>query len=260
MTAAAGALRKGAFARAVIALSLIICVEVGAHFVPDVGGGARRVTSLASSPDFLRLQDQTGASDDELRSVGEDNPQPPGLSITYLALIDGILLFTIVIMLLNLVGPRQAVGRLQGVAGIIAMIVLIIAAILMAIIALIKLIVMVSLFLAAPFGTLAYLVLYGTFDTGAATVLLAILMTLKLVFCVQLVWGQQRFLQMKGLVALIATSLLLTLVIGFAYGLVPVVLVSIIDALVALIIAIVAIVWALVLVVGGLIGAVRAIA
>lgn len=260
MTAAVGSLRKGAFIRAIIALSLIICVELGAHFFLDVGGSGARVASLATSPDFLHLKAQTGVSDDELKSVGEDNPQPPGLSITYLVLIDGMLLFTIVIMLLNIIGPKQTVGRLQGIAGIIAMFLLIIAGIIMAIIALIKLIIMVSLFLAAPFGTLAYLVLFGNFDTGGATAILALIMFLKLVFCIQLVWGQQGFLKMKGLIALIATSLLLTFIIGFAYGLVPFVLISIIDALVALVIAIVAIIWALVLLIGGIVGAVRAIA
>ena len=259
MPAVVESLRKGPFIRALIALVLVLCVELGAHFLLTVPT-SERVQSLATNPDFLRLQLETGVDPAQVASVSADNPQPPGLAIPYLALIDGLLLLAMIIMVLNLIGPKQAVGRTQGIVSVILMILLILGSIVLAIIALVKLVLMVTLFISAPFGTLAYLALFGSFDTGGAGVALALIMALKVAFCIQLVWGQQRFLQMKGFVALVATSLLLTFAIGFLYGLVPFVLVSIIDALAALVIAIVAIIWALVLLVGGIIGAVRAIA
>jgi hypothetical protein len=253
-------LRKGAFVRAIIALVLIVCIEVGAHFFLHVGPSPQRVQSLTDNVDFLKLKLKTGASDADISSVSADNPQPPGLAISYLALVDGLLLFTMAIMVLNMIAPKQTVGRLQGIVSLILMIFVILGGILLAIIALVKLILMVTLFVSAPFGTLAYLVLFGNFNTGGASATLAAIMALKLVFCVQIVMGQQRFLQMKGFVALVVTSLVCTVIIGFLQGIVPSILVSITDALAALIVAVIAIIWALFLLVGAIIGTVRAIA
>ncbi|MCW2604785.1 MAG: hypothetical protein JWN61_2920 [Pseudonocardiales bacterium] len=260
MPAAAEKLRKGGFIRAIIALLLAFCVEIGATFFLDSGSATERVQSLAGNPDFLKLQAQTGADPSEIASVSAHNPQPPGLAISYLALIDGLLLLMLAIMVLNILISQQTVGRLQGIVTLILMIFLIIACIVLAIFALIKLVLMVTLFISAPFGTLAYLVLFGNFDTGGATFALAAIMALKLTFCLQLVLGQQRFLALKGFVALIATSLLCTLLVGFLHGIVPSVLTSITDALAALIIAIIALIWAIVLLVGAAIGTVKAIA
>lgn len=260
MPALAEKLRKGAFIRALIALVLAFCVEIGATFFLDAGSAADRVKSLAGNADFLKLQQQTGADPAELASVSADNPQPPGLAISYLALIDGLLLLLLVIMVLNIVASQQAVGRLQGIVTLILMILMIIASIVLAIIALVKLLLMVTLFISAPFGTLAYLVLFGNFDTSGATFALATILALKLVFCLQLVMGQQRFLALKGFVALVATSLVCTLLVGFLHGIVPSVLTSITDAIAALIIAIVALIWSIVLLIGAVIGTVKAIA
>lgn len=260
MPAVTEKLRKGAFIRALIALVLAFCVEIGATFFLDSGSAGDRVRSLAGNPDFLKLQQETGADPAELASVSADNPQPPGLAISYLALIDGLLLLMLAIMVLNIVASQQAVGRLQGIVTLVLMIFLIIASILLAILALVKLVMMVTLFISAPFGTLAYLVLFGNFDTGGATIALAAIMALKLVFCLQLVMGQQRFLALKGFVALVATSLVCTLLVGFLHGIVPSVLTSITDALAALLIAIVALIWSIVLLIGAVIGTVKAIA
>lgn len=260
MPAVAEKLRKGAFVRASIALVLAFCIEIGATLFLDSGSAADRVASLAGSPDFLKLLDETGADPAEILSVSADNPQPPGLAISYLALIDAVLLLMLAIMALNILASQQMVGRLQGIVTLVLMIVLIIVSIVLAILALVKLLVMVTLFVSAPFGTLAYLVLYGSFDSGGATFALAAIMALKLVFCLQLVLGQQRFLALKGFVALVATSLVCTLLVGFLHGIVPSVLTSITDAIAAIIIAVVAIIWAIVLLIGSIIGTVKAIA
>jgi hypothetical protein len=68
---------------------------------------------------------------------------------------------------LSLVVPQGVQGRAQGVVTLIASLVLILVALLLLILAFVELLVMVSLFLAAPFGTLVYLVRWGFFPVGS---------------------------------------------------------------------------------------------
>jgi hypothetical protein len=75
---------------------------------------------------------------------------------------------------------------------VVGSIILIIVAIVLAIIAFIELLVMVTLLAATPFGTIAYLALWGFFPRGDAAVLLGLIIVLKLAFCVFLVLAQQR--------------------------------------------------------------------
>ena len=91
------------------------------------------------------------------------------------------------------------------------------------------------------------------------TCLLSLLMFLKLVFAVFLLLAQPRFVQNKGLVLLTLTSLVCNIVAAFLQGIVPIILVSITDALAAIVFAIVAIVWAIVLLIGSIPGIVRAL-
>jgi hypothetical protein len=242
-------LRKKAFGYAIIAIALIVIIELGAYFALRAGNH-----SIATSADLARLV--AGKNIDTGQINGE---QPPGLGIPYLALVDGLLLFTMLVMVLGMTPVKDKVARLQGIATLILMILFILGSVVLGLAALGKLVAMVSLFVSAPFGTITYLVLFGNFDTTGASVALALVMALKLFFCVQLVLGQQRFLQMKGLVALVLTSLLCTFIVGLLHGLVPSVLVSITDAIAAVILAVVAIIWALVLLVGSVVAVVRAV-
>src|SRR5262249_11415815 len=117
----------------------------------------------------------------------------------------------------------------------------------------------VTLFFAFPFGTIAYLIIWGFFPRGEATVLLSLLMFLKLVFGGFLVVAQPRFIQNKGLVLLTLTSLICNIICAFLQGIVPVIFVSITDALAGIVFAIVAIIWALVLLIGSIPGIIRAL-
>jgi hypothetical protein len=74
-----------------------------------------------------------------------------------------------------------------------------------------------------------------------------------------LVAAQQRFIQNKGLVALVITTLVANLVVAFLHGIVPGILVSITDAIAAIVLAIVAIIWGLVLAIGSIPSIVNAI-
>jgi len=66
------------------------------------------------------------------------------------------------------------------------------------------------------------------------------------------VFSHKRFLENKGLVLIILTSLLATVIISFLHGLVPSFLVSITDNIAAIITAILAAIWALFYLIGSI--------
>src|SRR5437764_1329896 len=73
-------------------------------------------------------------------SVPAHPSSPPGLGINYLALVDAVVLFTVVLMAVGLVVPPRIQGRVQGVATLIFSILLILLAIILLFIAIAKLI------------------------------------------------------------------------------------------------------------------------
>ncbi len=77
-------------------------------------------------------------------------------------------------------------------------------------------------------------------------------MIFKLAFAILLVFAHQRFLQNKGLVLIILTSLLATIIVSFLHGLVPRFLVSITDDIAAIVVAILAAIWALFFLIGSI--------
>jgi len=123
-----------------------------------------------------------------------------------------------------------------------------------------KVMLMIGLFLSVPFGTLAYLAIWGFFNTGAAKAALGLLMALKLGFGACLVLAHQRFLQNKGLVLIVFTSLLANLIVSFLHAVVPSVLVSITDGIAGIVVLILAVIWAIFLLIGSVISVIKAIA
>jgi hypothetical protein len=194
------------------------------------------------------------------RLIPLDDPgAPPGLGIPYLALLDGLLLFIVILMALPLLLPDRIHAKLQGIATLIVGLLTLLGGIVVIFVALVLLMVMVTLLMALPFGPAVYLAIYGSFATGLAQGQLALLMLFKLVGAVCLVLAHQRFLQNKGLVMLVLTSLVANLIIGFLHSLVPVPLVSITDAVAAIIVAILAVIWAILLLIGSLPAILKAI-
>jgi hypothetical protein len=226
-------LRTPFFVVAVAVMALVVLLELGSSLVV---GGDPAGSDLRRQADQMEVEVQPG-----------DVDEPPGRALTYLALVDGILLYTVLLMGASLVVPERAHGRAQGCLTLVGSIVLIIVALILAILALIELFVMVTLLLSVPFGTIAYLALWGFFPRGDAAALLGLLLFLKLVFCVFLVLAQQRFLQSKGLMALVLTSLVCNVVVAFLHALVPLVVVSVFDSISAILVAIIAIVWGIIL-------------
>ncbi len=246
-------LRKPFFIVSLVCLGLAVLVEVGAPVLLPTQAPDRQAIEAA-----IR---EEGAEDDvdinEVLQVQSENPPTPGMGIPYLALLDALLLLTLVLMGASLLIPERVHGRVQGVATLIGSVVALIAGLAMLFAAITLLFLMVGLFTAAPFGTIAYLAVWGFFNRGGASGTLGLIMLLKVVAAVCLPVAHLRFLQNKGLVLLVLTSLLATAIISFLHGLVPIVLVSITDALGAIIVAILALIWAVVLLIGALVSIVK---
>lgn len=196
-------------------------------------------------------------------------PTPPGLAIPYLALYDGLLCFSLALMTVGgFLGARAKQDahlasilaklwlRIQNIALLIASLVDVILSIILALLALAALIGMVSLFLAAPFGTIAYLIGFGFFAVGRASTILTFALVLKIAATVLVVLGGQinrRILLRLGL------SMGLCVLVAFLHGFPPGILVSIVDALTAIVIAIVALLFALPVLFGSIMGVIKSI-
>jgi len=178
----------------------------------------------------------------------------PGLGVPYLALVDGILLFTIGMFGLALIVPARVLGAIQGIITFVSMLLLLLGCIGLIFVALALLMLMVTLLLAVPFGTIAYFAAYADFDTGDARITLGIIMTLKIAMVIFLVLAQQQFIEVKGLVLLVLTALLAGIVVSFLHGIVPGFLVSITDAIAAIIVGVLAAIWALIKLIGSIPG------
>jgi hypothetical protein len=247
-------LRKPFFFASIILISIVVLVEIGSASV--LGRFDTQFTAIASQlPEGevrQALQDLDDSQRRELESLANQD-KPPGFGIRYLALIDGILLFTVSLMGASLIIPERVHGRVQGVLTLIFCILIILLSIVLILLAVVALVLMVSLLLATPFGTLAYAALFGSFNRGGAAAILGLLMTLKLAFIACLVLAQQRFIQNKGLVFMIVTSLAGNVIVGFLHGFLPRFLASITDAISGIVVGIIAVIWAIILLVGAIV-------
>ncbi|MFN8073806.1 MAG: hypothetical protein U0Q15_00130 [Kineosporiaceae bacterium] len=250
-------LRPWALWLSLLAVLLATLTSVGASWLvgpPDLSQRVQQVRSGGAGA----LPSGIEASDlDALDDIDADAADPPGLGIPALALVNGLLLVVLGLTALPLLVGSRATGLTQGVVSLVAGIVGIVVGIVLAVVAFVALTLMVSLFLSAPFGTLAYLAVFGFFDTGTGALLLGVIMVLQLAAAVLLVVAHQRFLQSKGLVLLVLTALLLTFVTGLLQSVVPGILVSITDAVAALVSAVVGVVWGLFVLVGGVVSVVK---
>jgi hypothetical protein len=258
--AGAGELRKIPL---IIALALIlVCValELGAAgFLRGAGDAADAATQVQQSEAFQKLSPQAQSKTLESVQSASQQDDPPGLGIPYLALVDGILAYSLALMVLALVLPENLQAKLQGIVSVILMFFLALACIVLIFVALAQLLLMIGLFFAIPFGTIAYLAIWGDFPKTAAAVILSLLMALKIGASICLPIAHQRFLKDIGLILMILTSFVATIIVSFLHGLVPGPLVSITDALAAIIVGIIALIWAIVVLIGSIIAVVFAL-
>lgn len=186
------------------------------------------------------------------------NTPRPGLGLPGTAVLDVLLLLTLVLMTLVGAGvPARVVGRLQGIATVIVALLTAIGSLILLFVAIALLLLMIGLFLAVPFGTIVYMALFGHFDRGGAAITIGLVMLLKLGSALCLALYTIEVLKSKSLVLLVACSILLTLVLSFLHGLVPGFLVSITDAIGAIVALIVALLWAIYYLISGIISVVK---
>jgi hypothetical protein len=258
-----GGLRKPVFLVAVVLVAIAVFIELGSLALPQRAqqpGAA--VTALCAGPSPPSGCDSAAgraALTNQAEQAQLSQPPTPGLGIPAIVLVDGVLLLVMLIMATALVVPARIHGRVQGIVGAIVSILVILAAIVTAFRALALLILMVSLLLAFPFGTIAYLIIYGFFDRGGAAVTLGLLMLIKVVAAICLAVAHQAFVTDKGLLLIVAASLVAGLVVSFLHGFVPGFLVSIADAIAAIVVAIIGIIVALLSLGGPVVSIVRAI-
>jgi hypothetical protein len=182
-----------------------------------------------------------------------------GKAIPALPLLDGLVFYATLIIGIAMLVPERAQSKVQGIVTLVFAFLLLLGCIRVIFVNLALLFLMVGLLLAVPFGTIAYLVVWGHFDTGTAHVALSLLMTLTIAFAICLVLSHQRFLQNKGLVLIIITSLVAKLIITFLHGLVPGILVSITDDIASIIVAVLAAIWAVVYLIGGVVSVIKVV-
>jgi hypothetical protein len=182
-----------------------------------------------------------------------------GFGVQYLALMDGLVLFTMVLIGASLLAPERIHGKLQGIGTFIVSIIVIIVGIVLIFMAFAMLMVMISFLLAVPFGTIVYFAKFSHFARGGVAATLSSMMFLKLAFAVCLVFAHQRFLQNKGLVLIIATSLIASIIVSFLHGLVPLFLVSITDAIAGIVVAIIAVIWGIFFLIGSIPAIIKAV-
>jgi hypothetical protein len=240
-----GNLRTPFFLIALIAAALVLLVELGSPFLVK---GERATTAKQ----LELIKTSTGEADLKAADLPKGD-QPPGKAIAYMALVDAQLLFALILQALPLLKIERLQGKVQGLIVLIFYILLVLGSILLAFLALGLLLIMVALFLAAPFGTMAYICKWGFFDESGAATLLSLIMLLKLCTAVMLVLAQQGFLKVKSLVLLILTALLCNIIIAFLHGLVPSILVSITDTVGAIVLAVIAVIWGIAGVIDGII-------
>lgn len=264
------------FVLAIVAMLAVVLIERSTLQAADVASGlppfllGREPVPLQQTTNIFSveqkatldrlLSEASPAEIDRLRRGGLS-----GFSVRSLQYVDGLLLFTLVLIAAALFLPRifsryeYFHARLQGIVTLIFGILVILAAVVLLLQVLVKLIIMVSLLLAFPFGTLAYLIIYGQFPRGAMTAVLSLIFFLKLLFGVLLLLAHQDFIKNLFLVIYVLAALAANLVVTFLYGMVPGILVSITDAIAAIVVIIIGIILALIMAVAAIISIVFAL-
>lgn len=229
-------LRTPFYVAALILVVLSFGLEIGAHWFMPPG--------MPSETQIAQLLEQRPGSDPAALKAANEAGARPGFGITCLAILDALLLCVVVLFGTALILPQSLHGRLQAVVLLIVSAITAISGIVSLVLVFGTLMLMLGLLLAPPFGTIAYLAMWGFFDRGSASITLGAILLFKLAAAVCLVIAQPRFLANKSLVVLVLMTLLTTVIVSFLHGLVPGFLVSITDAVAALLVGLIGVIWA----------------
>ncbi len=251
------AIRKPFLFLSAILILLAVLVEIGAAVL--VQPAQPRVELPPEIAAQLSPADQLLALRQMHETATQTNREPPGFGIPALARIDVILLLMLGLMALSFVIGDHLTGRVQGIITLVVGVLVFLSALKALFATLIELMLRVTLLLATPFGTIAYLAMYSFFDRAGAGAILGLSWFLKIAAAVCLVLAHQRFLKQYGLVLLFLTSLLGSFVVSFLHGLPPRFLVNITDPIAAIVNDVLALIWAIVTIVFGAIATIKAL-
>jgi hypothetical protein len=252
-----GELRKPFFIAAVVLILLAVAVETGATwFLGGVTAKAGDMTSLLDDPAFADQMHAVNPAD--LQSLNKGTP--PGRAIPAMAVLDGLVLFTVLLMGAPMFIPERIFAKMQGVATLVVSLIALLGSIGGIFLTFSLVMLMVALLTAFPFGTIIYLIIYGFFDRTWSNVTLSFLILLKVSFAACLILAHPRFIQNKGLVLIVLTSLAANIIISFSHAMVPRPLVSITDAIAAILVFVLVVLWAVFFLVGSIVAVVKAVA
>jgi hypothetical protein len=252
-----GELRKPFFITAVALISIAVAIELGATwFLGGVTAKADYLTSMRDDPALAAHMSEIDPAGLQRLNKGT----PPGRAIPAMAVLDGLVLFTVLLMGAPMFIPERIFAKVQGIATMVVSLIALMGSIAGILLTFSLVLLMVALFTAFPFGTLIYLIIYGFFDRIGANVTLSFLIVLKVSFAACLILAHPRFIQNKGLVLIVLTSLGANIIISFSHAIVPVLLVSITDAIATIIVFVLVALWAVFFLVGSILAVVKAVA
>jgi len=251
------AIRKPFLFLSAILILLAVLVEIGAAILVQPTPVRQEIPTEILNQ--IPPEEQPSALQQMSEVGGRESREPPGFAIQALARIDVILLLMVGLMALSLVIGDHLTGRLQGIISLIVGILVFLSAFKALFATLIELMIRVTLLLATPFGTIAYLAMYSFFDRAGAATILGLSWFLKIAAAVCLVLAHQRFLKQYGLMLLFVTSLVGSFLVTFLHGLPPRFLVSITDPIAAIVNDILALIWAIVTIVFAVIAVIKAL-
>jgi hypothetical protein len=192
-----------------------------------------------------------------LRSAAGAGESPPGLGGPYLALLDGLLLYFVIVASFGYFGFKALTARVVAVASLILSFVGVIGSILLIVAAFLAIVLMLGLLFAAPFGTLAYFAVYADFPKEKAVAALSFIMLLKVFFLFMLAFTHPGYLKNKWLVLLIGVSMLATWLTSLLIAWPPGILASITDAVGALVTAVIGCLWLIATFIASIVAIVR---
>ncbi len=236
---------------ALVAILVALGLEIGARFLP--------VPVMPPDEAMFETMDEEDrdAARAQFAEQSEGAERPPGLALPALATVDGLLAWTGLLFATATVMAQGWHSRIRTVATILVCLSVMGAAGLMLMAAIAKLTLMLSLLLAVPFGTIAYLAVYGSFSSGPVLAMLAGATLCRGLFIGLLLFASWRYVENKVLMLLTATGFLGGFVIGLLLSFLPGILHSIGDAVGAIVLAILGLVWAVVLLLMSLPGLIK---
>lgn len=237
-----------------ILMVMAFSIDAGTPALQSFASAGQSPTQVRAllEPQLDRTDLSQEEKDEALSSAISRASQPPGRAVVALSLLDGLLMLSITLVLLGSVVPGALHARYQGVVTLLVSMGVLGKGLMAMTEALAAMLVMVTLLLSFPFGTIAYLVKWGSFPVGQAGLLLGLSAFFRLLGLGALVLAHQRFLQNKGLLLLVLTAMLGSSIIGVFHGWVPSVVVSISDAAATIVVAVLVLIWSIVLLVGAL--------